>query len=177
MKLIQLCILWLLTVILLTSSGGSPHSAETTEFTIDYYNLSFTTPSGWEKTDSPNFDIQCSNQDANFSVFAFYTIDLAKDETPDDIYNYQTTDILTKRDNPELIKEMTEKEVNDKIIKTILYSAERDGQKNYYYSCLVEFKDNPDIFAWVLINGYPSYIAKNETELLQILETMEYTPK
>lgn len=177
MKLKQKSILCLLAVIMLTSTGCSPHSAETTEFTIDYYNLSFTTPSGWEKTDSPNFDIQCSNQDANFSVFAFYTIDLAKDETPDDIYNYQTTDILTKRDNPELIKEMTEKEVNDKIIKTILYSAERDGQKNYYYSCLVEFKDNPDIFAWVLINGYPSYIAKNETELLQILETMEYTPK
>ncbi len=75
MKLKQKSILCLLTVIMLTSTGCSPHSAETTEFTIDYYNLSFTTPSGWEKTDSPNFDIQCSNQDANFSDFAYYTID------------------------------------------------------------------------------------------------------
>lgn len=145
------------------------------EFFIDYYNISFTASQEWSETDQDNFDLQITNGDSYFSVMTYYTIDLPEGDTPESIYAWQNEDLFSKRENVEIVAEEPVVISDGKIITATMFSAERDGKKNYYYSCLVQFGIiNKDVFSWIIVTAQPSYMQKNKDVFLDIMKTMEY---
>jgi hypothetical protein len=151
----------LVAMILLTACMGSIPAAENT-FLIKDYNISFTFPKDWSQVtkDTP-YDLQCTNGDSYASIFTYYKIDLSEGQTPLDIYNLQKDDLFSKREN---VKEVSGEEVietDNKLIHSVLYSAENDGIKNYYYCNLIEFSEDAEVFAWVVFTAIPSYAVAN----------------
>ena len=55
-----------------------------------------------------------------------------------------------------------------------MYSAERDGTKNYYGSYLIDFPEE-ETFAWVLITATPSYFESNRETLHNIVCSLAIT--
>lgn len=143
-------------------------------FVIEDYNLELTATNEWEETSGTAFDLKITDDNSYISVMSYFSIDLAKEDTPQSIYQLQNEDIFSKRDNVEVIEELSTTEVNGKIMETMLYSAERDGARNYYYSTLVTFRETEDVFAWVIITGTPSYLVNNKEKLMGIVSTLEY---
>lgn len=144
------------------------------DFFIDYYNISFTASQEWAKTDQNNFDLQITNGDAYFSVMTYYTIDLPVGDTPESIYDWQNEDLFSRRENLEVVEEEQIIKSDGRTITTTLFSAEREGTKNYYYSCLVQLDDNEDVFSWIIVTAMPSYMKKNQDAFLDIMKTMKY---
>ena len=144
------------------------------EFFIDYYNVSFTATQEWSQTDQDNFDLQLTNGEAYFSVMTYYTIDLPVGDTPENIYAWQNEDLFSRRENVETVEDERIIISDGKIITATMFSAERDGKKNYYYSCLVQLGNNEDVFSWIIVTALPSYMQKNKDVFLDIMKTMEY---
>ena len=147
-----------------------------TVFFINDYNINFSFSNEWENvtTDTP-FDLQCTNGQSYASVFAYYTIDLAEGETPYDIYEIQKDDIFSRREQVKKVSDEIVYEVNDKRIHSELYSAERDGVKNYYYVNLIELNEQEDLFCWVLFTAIPSYAKANIDEWKAIIASANIT--
>lgn len=144
------------------------------EFTIEDYGVSFTATTEWEESEDTPFDLQISDNNSYFSVMAYNQIDLAEDQTPESIYEWHNEDIFSRRENVKIIEDYTTYTNNGKTITSTLYSAEFDEGKNYYYSFLVTFDDNEDVFAWVLVTGVPSYISNHKDDYIEIVNTMTY---
>lgn len=141
-----------------------------TVFDIPEYGIQVTMPSNWnEKSDSP-YDLYCTNGSAYVGIFAFYSIDLADGQSPATIFTLQRDDILEKRDTVKVVDDSIIISSIGKSITSELYSAEHSGNKNYYYCCLVEFTDNPDVFLWMLFTSLPSY-AESNMEMFQAIVT------
>ncbi|MCH5345391.1 MAG: hypothetical protein J1E64_15295 [Acetatifactor sp.] len=147
----------------------------TQTYEIPYYNMSFTLPKDWEERDSTPYDLQCYNGSAYFSVFAFLDIDLGENSEPYDYYVAQREDLFSKRDNVAQVEEAVYKSYEDKVVMTELWSAERDGLKNYYYCCLVDFLPDDQGFAWVIFTGVPSYVSREKDTFDEILASAKYT--
>ena len=78
------------------------------------------------------------------------------------------------RENVSLVEEMTESQYEGKDITSVLYSAEYEDGKNYYYMNLVSFNSS-DCFAWVLFSGMPSEINGSRDTIDDILKTVNQT--
>ena len=167
---LSMCIVLACVVLLAGCSGGEAPI----RFYIEDYNLAFMAPQEWERTENYNFDLKITDGKAYFSVMVYYSIDLAADETPKDVYAWQNNDLFSKRENVEVVEEEQIIQYDGGTITATLFSAEREHKKNYYYSCLVQLDDNEDIFMWVLINATPSYILKNQNTYFDMIKTMEY---
>lgn len=142
---------------------------------VEKYNINFTFPKDWEKvTKETPYDLQCTNNEAFASVFGYYKIDLTEEQTPLDIFNYQKDNIFSKRENVNTITEQTVNEYGDKKIYSQLYSAEKDGSKNYYYCNLIEFSEESGEFAWVVFTALPSYAEEHIDEWNSILTSADW---
>ncbi|MDD5111384.1 MAG: hypothetical protein PHG85_02455 [Candidatus Altiarchaeota archaeon] len=125
-------------------------------FLIEDYDISFSFPKDWEKVTEDNpFDLQCTNSKSYASVFAYRKIDLGEGQTPLTLFESQNEDLFSKRGNVKVISEKKVSEFENKKIHSVLYSAEKEGVKNYYYCNLIEFED-ADVFAWLLFTAVPS---------------------
>ena len=167
MKIIKRLIgtLFLIVITALSACNGNSEAISTKlekHIIVGNYNIDISFPKNWKaETDSKPFDLQCSNGNSYASIFVYYKVDLAEGQNPLDLFHIQNNDILSKRSNVEIInKEQTEKR-DKKQIHSILYSAEKDGIKNYYYCNLVEFGEDTDRFVWVLFTAIPSYSLAN----------------
>ncbi len=139
------------------------------------YDVQFVLPDGWENTtdDSP-YDLQMKNEDRYYcSIFGYKDIDLPNDMTPEDLFEFQKEDIFDKRDFVELVKEEPVWEDEYKKIYRELYSGELEGNKYYYYCCMIDFKEPSESLAWVIFSGTPSWIEHDLEDLNQILITSE----
>lgn len=145
------------------------------EFTIDDYGLSFTATEKWEIDDNPGeFDIQIKDGDSNISIMAYYSSEIPDGWTSEYTYEWQNEELFRKRDNVSEVEPLQVIESEGKTIFTTMISAEREEVKNYYYSCLVQFDDNEDVFAFVIFNGVPSHIMAHKEEFLKYMSSMEY---
>jgi hypothetical protein len=151
----------LLILIFTDSSEAKTNNVLNNVFKVNRFPIQFAFPSDWKMVNKDNpFDLQLTNNNAYFSVFAFEKIDLAEGQTPQSIFNRQNDDLLGKRTNTKLVS--TQSTMSGNITRNSkLYFGEKDGSKNYYYFSLIQFNDNPDVFMWVLISAIPSY-AKRE---------------
>lgn len=143
------------------------------EFVIEDYGVTITTPGEWDEVEDTDFDIQLRNDLTHFSVYAYHSIDLAKDQTPESIYEWQNEDLFSKRENVEIVEEPITYSSNGKTIIRTLYSAEKEGTKFYYSSSLVTFDDNEDVFAWVLVSAIPSEMIQNRDEYIEMIDSMQ----
>lgn len=141
------------------------------EFEVEDYGITLTASKDWEKSEETPFDLQIGDGNSYLSIMAYDKIDLADDQTPEDIYKWHNEDLFGRRDNVELVEEPITYTGNGKTITRAMYSAERDGMKNYYCSCLVTFEGG-DVFAWVIMTGTPSYLVKHLDSMLEIVDTM-----
>ncbi len=145
---------------------------EEEKFTVDGYGITITTPGNWEKEEDTSFDIQLHDGQAYFGVMAYRLIDLPEGGVPKDYYDWHNEDIFSRRENLKVIEEAVTESCNGKTITRAVYSAERDGNKNYYYSCLVTFDDS-DVFAWVIVTAVPSEFENRREEYAAMIEAME----
>lgn len=143
-------------------------------FEIEAYHLTLKTDDKWVKTDAENFDVQISDGNSRLSVMAYRDIDLAEGQTPAGLYTWHTEDLLSRRENVETVEGTKTQKRAGKTMQYSLHSAERNGNKNYYLSCLVTFDDQDEVFVWVLYNGTPSYVLEHREEALAILDTLSY---
>lgn len=145
--------------------------------TADGYGIQVTLSGEWSRQEDTAFDLQCvySDEEAYASFFYYYYIDMLEGTTAEDIFEIQNQDIIDKRDNVKIVEDVSERTSGDKTIRSIVFSAERNGSKNYYYANLVEFGKEADQFAWVLFTSIPSDMEQNRAEYNQILDSMEYT--
>lgn len=133
-------------------------------FSINNYDLQITADSTFREKTGGSFDLQITNDDAYISIMAYKYIDLPEDTTPLDVYDAQNEDLLSKRTAVTVIEEAK----TESSITQALYSAERDGVKNYYGSYLVDFPEE-ETFAWVLVTAAPSYFERNREYLNDIV--------
>ena len=138
-------------------------------FSIDTYHLQITADTTFqEKTGGNSWDLQITNGDAYISVMAYKYIDLPQDVTPADVYDMQNQDIFSKRDNVATVEETMTQTLPGCKVTYGMYSAEKDGGKNYYASYLMDFAD-AETFAWVLVTAVPSYMEENKETLHNIV--------
>jgi len=167
-KAFLFCQIWWL-ISCLDSPGQS------TQIFLPEKAIGFTFPEIWEPSeDMGPFDLRCFNGSAYFNTFLYYPIDLSKGQAPYEIYQLQTDDLLSRRDNVEKIGDEKQFDLKDKHITLQMYSAEKEGIKNYYYSTLVEFKEEDSPFLWVLFTSVPSYALEHQQEWEEILKSGEF---
>ena len=175
----------LLTVCMLLSAAGctlpidsvsSTKPTETTPptkpaetvFPIDTYQLKITADSTFSEKTGGSFDLQITNGSTYVSVMAYKHIDLPTGLTPQDVWGKQNEQLFGKRENVATVEETKTESTAQKSITHALYSAEKDGVKNYYASYLVDFPAE-QTFAWVLVTAMPSYFVENQAYLHNIV--------
>lgn len=158
------------------SNSIEQSTSNSSEFRVEDYPIQITCPDGWWQDESANFDLKCYNEDSSLgmSIFCYYEEDLSEDMTKTEYFVLQNQQLLDNRMNAGLIEEMTERQYRDKTITSVVYSAESDGTKNYYYFNLVSITDS-DCFLWVLFNGMPSDIKADRDALDEILQAIKLT--
>ncbi|MDR0924996.1 MAG: DUF2628 domain-containing protein [Hungatella sp.] len=160
-------------------SGDLRFASERNQET-DNENLTFTTndlvfsfPNDWKLNEEENpFDLQCFSrfEDLSTGVFVYDNMDLGENASPEDILALQIDNMQSLRENYKFIEETKDAEIGDKRIKTVVYSGEQDGVKNYYVFSLVEFKEF-EKFAVILQTCIPSSFEKYKSTLDEIVSS------
>ncbi len=162
----------MLGVALNTVIAVSSTESQEEKFVIDYYDIVVPTEGDWKDvTEGKPFDLQLHDGNSYYSVMAYKYVDLAEGQTPEDIYEWHNEDIMGKRDNSQLITADIVTKMDGKCITKRMYSAERDGNKNYYVSYLVDFEEE-ETFAWVLVTATPTTMMKNSDKYHKMVENM-----
>ena len=149
---------------------GIPALSEPKElvFPIELYHLQLTADTTFYQTDGGSFDLQITNDKAYISVMAYKYMDISEDLTPLDVYEMQNEDLFGKREAVSVVEEKKTQTLSSGEMTRAIYSAERDGIKNYYATYLIDFP-NDEVFAWVLVTAMPSYLSENTDALHAIV--------
>lgn len=155
------------------TSNSNDTDKETKAFQVSDYPIWITTPDNWEKQKKDNLDLQymAPQGDIFLSMYVYYAIDLAEDQSGQSLFEIQNESLLSLRENVSEIEPTSSNENEEKIVYSSLYSAELDGSKNYYNFYLIEFKNTGDM-AWILFSGIPSSIEKNRDTISQIISNV-----
>ena len=137
-------------------------------FSINDYHLQITADSTFQQKTGGNFDLQITNNKAYISIMAYKYTDLPSNVTPLDVYDTQNEDLLGKRTAVAVIEEAQTQTLSQHQITQALYSAEKDGVKNYYAAYLIDLP-NEETFAWILVTAAPSYFDANRDYLHNIV--------
>ena len=139
--------------------------------------LEFSFPNDWKLNDKENpFDLQCFSRFKDFTtgVYVYDKMDIAEGGSAEDKLDYHIDNIQSIRENFKLIEVTKDIDTGDKRIKTIVYSGEKDSEKNYYVFSLVEFKEF-EKFAVILQTCVPSNFEKNKSTLDEIVSSCRTT--
>lgn len=137
-------------------------------FTIDSYQLQITADSTFQDKTAGSYDLQLTNGRTYIGIMAFKYIDLPTGVTPLDVLDMQNEDLFSKRTNVTTVEEAKTQSLPQGTVTHALFSGEKDGNKNYYASYLIDMPD-AQTFAWVLVSGMPSYITENREYLNTIV--------
>ena len=172
----------LLAVCILLSAAGcsAPNSpltpATPTEkvFSIDTYHMQITADSDFSEKTGGSFDLQITNDKCYISVMAYKYADLPDGTTPLDVYDIQNEDLFNRRDNVYQVEGKQTQTLSRGTAAYALFSAEKDGVKNYYATYLVDFP-HAEVLAWVLITAAPSYLDSSREYLHNIVCSLTTT--
>lgn len=162
--LLMVCMLFSITGCSGIDNIVSPAEPMEEAFVVPGYGLQITADSTFYTNTGGSFDLQITNDKTYISIMAYDYIDLPQDTTTRDVYDVQNEDLFSKRDAVAVIEEAKTQTLAQGEITYEVYSAEKDGVKNYYATYLVDFPEK-ETFAWVLITAAPSYY-NNNTEYL-----------
>ena len=143
-------------------------------FSIDNYYLQITADSTFQENTGGSFDLQITNDHAYISIMAYKYIDLPEDLTPQDVYDMQNEDLFSRRTAVTVLEEAKTQSQAKQVVTQALYSAEKDGVKNYYATYLIDLADE-ETFAWVLVTAMPSYLDDNQEYLHNIVCSLTST--
>ncbi|MGI5896697.1 MAG: hypothetical protein ACOX6U_07035 [Oscillospiraceae bacterium] len=132
-------------------------SAENQTFAVGTYGIDVSVPQGWEDTGAENFDLQLFHSSIGMymSVYGYTDDEFDPGTSPEEVFERQNSSILTLREQVQELKDLQIEEYEDKTVYTILYSAEKDGNQNYYRVYLLDFKSS-DKMAWILFTAMPA---------------------
>ena len=165
---------FIILIILLGYSRFNRDESGEKDIFLAEYNFAISLPEGWKELADTNFDLQLTNGKAYLSVFVYFKNELAEYQSPLDVHEEHIEELFSGRENVRKLKEENIKELPDKEIYSVLYSAEYKGVENYYYCNLLDFKEGSDIFSWIVITTLPSYFEENNTLLDEIIETVKW---
>lgn len=161
---LALCLLLSVTGCSLPEMPGAATEPAEKVFTVDTYQLQLTADSSFQENTAGSFDLQITNGQCYISIMAYSYIDLPQDTTPADVYEMQNQDLFGKREHVTAVEDTVTQAPSGALVSYGLYSAERDGTKNYYATYLMDFPDG-ETFAWVLVTSAPSYMEANREML------------
>ena len=137
-------------------------------FSIDNHHLQITADSSFQEKTGGSYDLQITNDKAYVSVMAYKYIDLPKGVSPRDVYDVQNEDLFSRRTAVMIIEETRTQSFSKSVVTYAMYSAEKDGVKNYYATYLVDLPEE-ETLAWVLVTATPSYLNENREFLHNIV--------
>lgn len=158
-RCILACVLVLLCLI--AAGCGMPEEENETKekvFNIEDFGLTLKTDESFRLSDGgENFDLQITDGNCYISFMVYKKIDLAEEQTPESVYDYHISDMFSRRENVTVISEKSYGVYAGRDVIHSRYSAELNGNKNWYDMYLVDFKGE-DTFAWVLVTAMPSHL-------------------
>ena len=148
--------------------GYDPTEPAAKVFTVEGYDLQITADDRFYEDTGGSFDLQITNNKCYISIMAYRYTDLPEGTTPTDVYETQNEDLFSRRDYVNQIESTQTQNIAGGTVTYSLYSAEKDGVKNYYALHLVDLPET-EVLAWVLISATPSYMEKNREYLHSIV--------
>ena len=162
------CMLFSVSGCSLQDSTASLSSPAEEVFLIDSYGLQITADSTFYENTGGSFDLQITNDKAFVSIMPYEYIDLPEGVTPQDALDIQNEELFSKRSAVAVVEEVQTQSLSQGTVTYAMYSAERDGVKNYYATYIVDIPD-AETFAWVLVTAAPSYLDSNQEYLHDIV--------
>lgn len=151
------------------------HSRAVQSKTFKTDNFSFTFPNDWrQEKENTSLDLKCITYDGELftGVFDYDKADFADNINPENALTSYIDEVLSQCDNPEFIEVMKDEKVEEKRIKTVLYSCELDSYKYYYIFSLAEFEDF-DKFAIIVQSTTPSRFEKYKSTCGDIVDSCQ----
>lgn len=163
------CTLSLTSCALFGQTAYAPKS-----FEIESYAMTLTADSSYSRgeTEEGSWDLQITDEHSYISVMCYY--DYETGDTPEELYALHNNDIMQKRENVTLVKEMEKTEKDGAVILHTVYTASLDGVKNYYSSYMFDFDG---AMAWLLITSGVSNYKKNSEKLDGFAKSLVFSGK
>lgn len=168
----KMIILLAVACMLFSAAGCSTLESKSTVFTVEGYSLQLTADSTFEATTGSNFDLQITDDNVYIGVMAYKYIDLAENTTPLDVYALQNETLFSKRTAVMELEAEKTQSLAEAVITQGLFSAERDGLKNYYATYLIDLPE-AETCAWVLVSSLPSYFENHRDALHTIVCSLQ----
>lgn len=145
--------------------------------TIEDYQVSFLLPSSWKRIPEEKvFDLQCKDGTSFMSVFVYEQSDLARNQTPEQVYEIQKQDIMGKRDRVILEQDFLPMQMDDKMIVRELFTADKNGNRNAYYCSMITFSKEGGPVVFVVFTAQPEDAKGKMQEWTRILKSSKWEP-
>ena len=165
--LLAVCMLW--SAAGCSALGGihTPTEPARKTFLVENYALQIMADDTFYEDTGGSFDLQITNGNSYVSIMAYRYSELAEGTTARDVYDIQNEDIFSKRVAVTEIEKTETFSLPQGEVIYGLFSAERDGSKNYYASYVIDLPEK-ETLAWVLVTAIPSYFHNNREHLNNI---------
>ena len=138
-------------------------------------SLQMDVPEGWEAFENPKpYDIYMTNSRAYTGVLVYDYSDLAENVEATDIFQYQISDLMSRRENVSVYQEEETNASDNRSITHSVYIGEKDLTKSIYYFSMVEF-EGEEKFAVIIQTSLPDEFEKNLEDLDFMVESVRLT--
>ncbi|MCI9147996.1 MAG: hypothetical protein HFG73_06980 [Hungatella sp.] len=136
-------------------------------------SLMMAVPEGWEAYEDPApYDLRLKSLKGYTGVFVYSYSDFEEETRPEEVLDYQITELMYRRENVSVYQEQEIKDLEYKVITQITYVGEKDSSENIYHFSLVDFEADKK-FAVVIQSSLPDDFEDNREELNAIVESAE----
>lgn len=141
------------------------------------YGIQFRLPGGWNQQEASELNVYYKEpeEQAGFAVFVYKKDELREGYTEAEMFELQNQVILEERDSVEQVGELENIASEDIQVMKKVYRTSTDGNNNIYNFYWISFRDNTDLYAWVLINGVQDYMEENESLIDDIAASARWT--
>lgn len=141
------------------------------------YGIQFRLPGGWNQQEASELNVYYKEpeEQAGFAVFVYKKDELREGYTEAEMFELQNQAILEERDSVEQVGELENITSEDIQVMKKVYRTSTDGNNNIYNFYWISFRDNTDLYAWVLINGVQDYMEENESLIDEIAASARWT--
>lgn len=141
------------------------------------YGIQFRLPGGWNQQEASELNVYYKEpeEQAGFAVFVYKKDELREGYTEAEMFELQNQAILEERDSVEQVGELENITSEDIQVMRKVYRTSTDGNNNIYNFYWISFRNNTDLYAWVLINGVQDYMEENESLIDEIATSARWT--
>lgn len=137
-------------------------------------SLQMTAPGTWEVFEDPApYDLRLRYRQLTYTgAFVYHLSELSDDITPAQLLDYHVSDLMSRRENAELVKESESVAFTDKTITDIIYTGEHDLNENIYVFSLIEFTGK-DMAVVVIQTCIPSEFEQMKDEMAEVVQSAQ----